>query len=166
MEQVIQYCTSTDGVRLAYSVIGKGSPIVRASHWLTHLEYDLESPVWRHWILGLADRHALVRYDARGLGLSQRDIERTSFELWVDDLASVVDALATDRFILLGASQGAPISIAYAARHPERVSHLILYGGFARGALQRGDPEKQKRLLELSLMMIREGWGSNQEAYR
>ena len=166
MEQVIQYCTSSDGVRLAYSVIGKGTPIVRASHWMTHLEYDLQSPVLRHWILGLADHHALVRYDARDLGLSQRDVPNTSFDLWVDDLSSVVDAVGLDRFVLFGASQGTPISIAYAARNPERVSHLILYGGFARGFARRGDSQKQNRLLELSRLMIREGWGSDQESYR
>src|SRR5579859_556497 len=145
---MIQYCASADGTRLAYSVMGSGSPIVRASHWMTHLEYDIKSPVLRHWILGLSDRHTLVRYDGRGFGLSQRDVAQTSFQNWVDDLSAVVDAAGLDRFVLLGASQGVPISIAYAVQYPERVSRLILYGGFARGMLYRGDRAKQQELLD------------------
>jgi pimeloyl-ACP methyl ester carboxylesterase len=166
MDQQIQYCTSADGVQLAYSTIGKGTPIVRASHWLTHLEYDLKSPVSGLMFLDLAHRHSYVRYDARGTGLSQRDVEDISFERWVSDLECVVDTLSLERFALLGVSQGAPISIQYAVRHPERVSHLIIFAGFARGILHTGTLEKQKRSLELSRALIRNGWGSSQEAYR
>lgn len=164
--QQIQYCTSPDGVRLAYSVMGKGAPIVRAAHWLTHLEYDLKSPVWRHFVLGLAHRHTLIRYDARGEGLSQREVDEISFDTWLTDLETVVDAAKLDRFILLGVSQGAAVSIAYAVRHPERVSHLILHGGFARGFLYAGDPEKQAQNLELTRAIVREGWGREEDAYR
>ncbi|MBV8799892.1 MAG: alpha/beta fold hydrolase [Alphaproteobacteria bacterium] len=164
--QQIQYCTTTDGVRLAYSVMGKGSPIVRAAHWLTHLEYDLKSPVWRHFVLGLAHRHTLIRYDARGEGLSQRDVDEISFDKWLTDLETVVDAAKLDRFILLGVSQGASVSIAYAVRHPERVSHLILHGGFARGFLHAGDPDEQAKNLELTRAIVREGWGREEDAYR
>ncbi|MBV9541945.1 MAG: alpha/beta hydrolase, partial [Alphaproteobacteria bacterium] len=110
--QQIQYCTTADGVRLAYSIMGKGTPIVRAAHWMTHLEYDLKSPVWRHFVLGLAHRHALVRYDARGEGLSQREVEEICFDKWLTDLETVVDAAKLERFILLGVSQGASVSIA------------------------------------------------------
>src|ERR1700682_4125519 len=166
MKQHIQYCKAQDGTQLALSLIGKGTPIVRTSHWLTHLEYNLTSPVWRPLYLGLSHRHSLVRYDGRGLGLSQRDITDLSFEQWVSDLATVVDALALQRFVLLGVSQGASVSIQYAIDHPERVSHLILYGGFARGQLRRSDPEKSKRLLELTLSLVREGWGGDNEEYR
>jgi pimeloyl-ACP methyl ester carboxylesterase len=166
MDQQIQYCTTPDGVRLAYSVTGKGSPIVRPSHWLTHLEYDLKSPVWRHLVLGLSQRHSFVRYDARGEGMSQRDVTDISFERWVSDLETVVDKLALTKIVLLGISQSASVAIAYAARHPDRVSHLILYGGFARGFLYQGDMEKQKQLLELSRTLVREGWGSDQDTYR
>lgn len=166
MDQQIQYCTTPDGVRLAYSVTGKGSPIVRPSHWLTHLEYDLKSPVWRHLVLGLSQRHSLVRFDARGEGMSQRDVADISFERWLSDLETVVDKLALEKFVLLGISQSASVAIAYAVRHPERVSHLILYGGFARGFLYQGNPEKQKQLLELSRTMVREGWGSDHDVYR
>jgi len=166
MDQQIQYCTTSDGVRLAFAVTGKGSPIVRPSHWLTHLEYDLKSPVWRHLVLGLSQRHSLVRFDARGEGMSQRDVADISFERWVDDLETVVDKLALEKFTLFGISQSASVAIAYAVRHPERLSHLILYGGFARGFLHQGDAEKQKQLLELGRTMVREGWGSDQDTYR
>jgi pimeloyl-ACP methyl ester carboxylesterase len=166
MDQQIQYCMTPDGVRLAFSVTGKGSPIVRPSHWLTHLEYDLKSPVWRHLVLGLSQRHALVRFDARGEGMSQRDVTDISFERWVKDLETVVDKLSLEKFTLFGVSQSASVAIAYAARHPERLSHLILYGGFARGFLHQGNPEKQKQLLELNRIMVREGWGSDHDTYR
>jgi pimeloyl-ACP methyl ester carboxylesterase len=165
-QQQIQYCTSPDGVRLAYSVMGKGTPIVRAAHWLTHLEYDLKSPVWRHFVLGLAHRHTLVRYDARGEGLSQREVDEISFDKWVTDIETVVDAAKLDRFVLLGVSQGASVSVAYAVRHPERVSHLILHGGFARGFLHAGDPEKQAQNLALTRAIVREGWGRDEDTYR
>lgn len=166
MDQQIQYCTTPDGVRLAYSVTGKGSPIVRPSHWLTHLEYDLKSPVWRHLVLGLSQRHSLVRFDARGEGMSQRDVADISFERWVSDLETVVDKLALVKFALFGVSQSASVAIAYAIRHPERVSHLILYGGFARGFLSQGNADKQRHLLELNRTMVREGWGSDHDTYR
>jgi pimeloyl-ACP methyl ester carboxylesterase len=126
VHQEIQYCTTSDDVRLAYSVIGKGTPIVRACQWLTHLEYDLKYPVYRHLILGLAHRHSVIRYDGRGIGLSQRQVTEFSFERWICDLECVVDALSLQRFVLFGMSQGAPISIQYAVRHPERATHLII----------------------------------------
>jgi len=157
VHQEIQYCTTSDDVRLAYSVIGKGTPIVRASHWLSHLEYDLKYPVYRHLILGLAHRHSVVRYDGRGMGLSQRQVTEISFERWISDLECVVDALSLKRFVLFGMSQGAPISIQYAVRHPERVTHLIICGGFARGFLHRDDVDHEKRSLELSRALIRQG---------
>jgi pimeloyl-ACP methyl ester carboxylesterase len=166
VHQEIQYCTTSDDVRLAYSVIGQGTPIVRASHWLSHLEYDLKYPVYRHLILGLAHPHSVVRYDGRGMGLSQRHVTDISFERWISDLECVVDALSLQRFALSGMSQGAPISIQYAVRHPERVTHLILCGGFARGFLHRDNAEHEKQSLELSRALIRQGWGSDKKAYR
>ena len=165
-KQVIQYCATPDGVRIAYSVIGNGSPIVRPSHWLTHLEYDLKSPITLPMVLGMSRRHAFIRFDARGEGMSQRDVTDISFDLWLSDLETVVDALELERFALLGISQGSALAIAYAERHPERVSQMILYGGFSRGLLHQGDIERQRRVLELSRMMVREGWGSDQQAYR
>jgi pimeloyl-ACP methyl ester carboxylesterase len=166
MDQQIQYCTTPDGVRLAYSIIGKGKSLVRTPHWFAHLEHDLASPVTRHMLLGMAHHHALLRYDPRGVGLSQRDVGEISFERWVADLETVVDHARLDRFILFGLSQGASQAIAYAARYPDRVSHLIIFGGFARGYFHRDNPEKQKEMFELSRALIRGGWGSDQESYR
>jgi pimeloyl-ACP methyl ester carboxylesterase len=165
VEQQVQYCTTPDGVRLAYSIIGKGSRLVRTSHWFSHLDHDLTSPIFRPDILGLAQRHELLRYDARGIGLSQRDVD-VSFEAFVGDLEFVIEAAKFDRFILLGLSQGCGQAIAYAARHPDKVSHLILYGGYARGQFHRDDVEKQKERIELGCALIRNGWGSGEESHR
>jgi pimeloyl-ACP methyl ester carboxylesterase len=166
MHQEIQYCATPDGVRLAYSVIGKGTPIVRTPHWFAHLEYDLQGPVYRHQILGLAHRHTLLRYDGRGIGLSQRNVTDLSFNRLVDDLETVVDSAGLESFALLGLSQGVAVAIAYATRRPERLTHLILYGGFARGLLHRDNLEKAKQRLELNRALVREGWGSDQDSYR
>ena len=166
MHQEIRYCTASDGTRLAYSVIGSGSPIVRVSQWMSHLEYELQSPVRLQLIQGLAHRHKVVRYDARGNGLSQRDVNDVSFDRWVEDLETIIEAVGVDRFVLIGMSQGAAIAIQYAVRHPDRVSHLILSGGFARGNLHRENADKEKQFLELSRALVREGWGSENEAYR
>ncbi len=128
--QRVHFCTTTDGVRLAYAASGKGPPLVKAGNWLSHLDYDWDSPVWRHWWRTLSGRYTLVRYDERGCGLSDWDVDDDSFSLeaWVRDLETVVDALGLERFPLLGLSQGGPIAITYAARHPERVTHVIVYG--------------------------------------
>jgi pimeloyl-ACP methyl ester carboxylesterase len=166
MQQDIRYCTTPDGVRLAYSIIGSGPKLVRTPHWFAHLEYDLDSPVTRHTILGLARRHTVLRYDPRGIGMSQRDVADISFDKWVQDMETVVDSAKFDRFILFGLSQGCGQAIAYTARHPDRVSHLILYGGFARGALHRENPDKQKQTVDLARALVREGWGSDQESHR
>lgn len=166
LEQQIQYCTTPDGVRLAFAVTGEGTPFVRVSQWMSHLDHEIQSPVRRTFIIALTQRHKLVRYDARGNGLSQREVAEISFERWVSDLETIVDATGIERFALFGASQGAGIAIQYAVRHPERVTHLIINGGFARGNLFREDPEKEAKLLELSRTLVREGWGSSQETYR
>jgi pimeloyl-ACP methyl ester carboxylesterase len=165
MHQHIQYCITPDGVRLAYSIIGRGSPMVRTPHWFAHLEHDLESPVYRHVLVGRAQQHSLLRYDARGIGLSQRDNVEISFDKWVADLEAIVDYAKLKRFILFGLSQGAAQAIAYAARHPERLTHLIIYGGYTRGLLNRENPE-QKEALELECALVRKGWGSDEESYR
>lgn len=140
---------------------------MRASHWLSHLEYDLDSPVWRHLVLGMAHNHTLLRYDARGTGLSQRDVEdkEISLDRWVKDLECIVNAAGLDKFVLLGISQGASISIAFAAQHQQRVTGLILYGGYARGLLHRDSLDAVK-LYEARRTMVAAGWGSEQDAYR
>ena len=137
LEQQIRFCTAADGVRIAYATSGTGPPLVKPANWLTHLEYDWESPVWRHWLRELSREHTLVRYDERGSGLSDRDVDDLSFDAWVRDLETVVDAMGLERFPLLGISQGCAVAITYAVRHPERVSRLVLYGGYLQGTIQR-----------------------------
>ncbi len=166
LEQSIRFCRSADGVRLAYATIGDGPPLVKAANWLSHLEFDWQSPIWRHWLIGLAQQHTLIRYDERGCGLSDWNVDDLSFEAWVRDLEAVVDAAGVERFPLIGLSQGGPIAIAYATRHPERVSHLILYGSYARGKLKRDlTPEKIDEV-EMLLKLIRLGWGRENPAFR
>jgi pimeloyl-ACP methyl ester carboxylesterase len=162
--QDIKYCRTADGVRLAYTQTGSGPPLVKAGNWLSHLEYDWASPVWSHLLYRLSQRHSLVRYDARGSGMSDRDVPRLSFDAWVDDLETVIDAAGIERFPLLGISQGCPVSVAYAVRHPQRVSHLILYGGRALGAKWRSPEERQQR--EAMTTLVRIGWGKNNPAFR
>jgi len=139
--QEVRFCRAPDGVQLAYSVIGTGPPLVKTGNWMTHLEYDLESPIWRHLWRELAREHTLIRYDARGNGLSDWEADDISFDAWVSDLETICDATQLERFAILGISQGCAVSIAYAVRHPERVSHLVLYGGFARGWNSRSRSE-------------------------
>jgi serine/threonine protein kinase/pimeloyl-ACP methyl ester carboxylesterase len=165
-DQQIRFCTSSDGVGIAYATTGSGPPLVKAANWLSHLEVDGKSPVWRHWIRELSRHHTLVRYDERGCGLSDWNIDEFSLEAWVRDLEAVVDALELERFPLLGISQGGPIAIAYTTRHPERVSHLILHGSYARGVSHRGISEQEREERELLLRLIRVGWGKDHPAFR
>jgi pimeloyl-ACP methyl ester carboxylesterase/DNA-binding CsgD family transcriptional regulator len=141
VKQEVRFCTSADGTRLAYAVHGKGPPLVRVATWLTHLDFDWESPVWRHWLQALGECHTVVRYDERGCGLSDADPGEPSLETWVADLEAVVEAVGLDRFALLGVSQGAGIAVSYAVRYPERVSDLVLYGGLL--FLPDGTPEQK-----------------------
>jgi DNA-binding winged helix-turn-helix (wHTH) protein/pimeloyl-ACP methyl ester carboxylesterase len=163
--QAIQFCTAPDGVRIAYAEVGEGRPLVKTGHWLTHLEHDWNSPIWSHYLHELAASHRLIRYDARGNGLSDWEVSDFSFESRVRDLETVVDAARLDRFPLLGMSQGCAISIAYAVRHPERVSHLVLYGGFARGRRRRG-LEQEVQNSDAVLTLMRQGWGQDNPAFR
>ena len=121
LQQEIRFCTTDGGVRLAYATVGTGPPLVRAAHWITHLDYDWHSPVWRHWLVGLARHRTLIRYDERGCGLSDHDVGEFSLDALVRDLESIVDDVGLERFPLLGVSQGGAVAVAYAARHPERV---------------------------------------------
>lgn len=165
LHQEIRFCTAWDGVRIAYARTGKGLPLVKAGNWLNHLEYDWESPVWSHLLHWMASRWELIRYDARGNGLSDWDVEDLSFDAFVSDLDTVINAAGIDKCVLFGASQGCALSIAYAVKHPERVEKLILYGGFARGRRVRGSAE-EAALIDAMLTLMRTGWGQENPAFR
>src|SRR5205823_1941006 len=157
-EQEIRFATADDGTRLAYAISGAGPPLVKAANWLSHLGYDWESPVWRHWLAELSRRYRLDQYDERGCGLSNWDSGRFSFEDWVDDLEAVVNAAGLDRIPLLGISQGGPVAIAYAVRHPERVTHLVLLGSFAQGWRKSARTPGDLALADARVEMVRLGW--------
>lgn len=139
---------------------------MRVATWLTHLQYDWDSPLWHHWLDALADGRTLLRYDERGSGVSDRDVTRFSVDAWVEDLEAVVDAAGLARFSLLGLSNGGAVAIAYAVRHPERVSHLVLCGGLARGRLRRDPSSRARSEAEAMLSLIRIGWGQANPAFR
>jgi pimeloyl-ACP methyl ester carboxylesterase/DNA-binding winged helix-turn-helix (wHTH) protein len=164
--QDIRYCVSPDGVCVAYAAAGNGTPLVKAANWLTHLELEWDSPIWAHWLHAFADRHYFIRYDERGCGMSDWEVPDFTFDAWVDDLELVVDAVGVDRFPLLGLSQGGAVAIAYAVRHPERVSHLILTGAYARGRMVRADTEAERDDAELDLHAARAGWRRDDDAFR
>jgi pimeloyl-ACP methyl ester carboxylesterase len=166
LQQEIRFCRTTDGVTLAYACSGTGPPLVKAANWLAHLDHDWRSPVWRHWLVALSRRHRLIRYDERGCGLSDWDIAPPDFDSWVTDLEAVVDAAGLDRFPLLGISQGASVAITYAARHPERVSKLVLYGSYVQGRLVRSRTEEDRRRHRLELELARLGWGRDEPSFR
>lgn len=164
--QDLRFCTSYDGTRLAYARTGSGAPLVKAANWLSHIEYDWSSPIWRHWIEGLSRHRTLWRYDERGCGLSDRDPREVSLEAWVRDLEAVVDAAKLERFALLGLSKGVAVAIEYTSRHPDRVSELILYGGYARGRLKRGDGQQGLDELMMMSKLVELGWGTDNRAFR
>lgn len=163
-QQEIRFCTARDGTTVAYATVGTGPPLVKAPNWMSHLEFEWKSPVWRHVLDELALEHTLVRFDQRANGLSEWEAEEVSLDAFVSDLEAVTDALKLERFPLLGISQGCAISIAYAVRHPERVSHLVLFGGFARGPYHQGAAAKEKA--EAQKILIKHGWGTDNPAFR
>ncbi|HUR89454.1 MAG TPA: alpha/beta fold hydrolase [Ramlibacter sp.] len=165
MTAQIRFCTTADGVQLAWSIAGRGTPMVKAPNWLNHLELDVASPVWRAWMQRTMERHTLVRYDGRGCGLSDREVETISQSSLQLDLQTVVDAAKLDRFILYGASQGAAVAVEFAARNPGRVSHLVLYGGYLRGARKRGTPRAAEEA-DAMLKLVELGWGRENSAFR
>ena len=163
--QQVRFCQAPDGAGIAYSLVGNGPKLVKTANWLNHLEYEWESPIWRHWLQELASGHTLLRYDERGNGLSDWKVKNLTFDAFVEDLETVVDAAGFDRFDLLGISQGCAVSIAYAVRHPERVRRMVLYGGYSMGWRVRNDPEELE-LREIMLDAIEKGWGRDNPAFR
>jgi pimeloyl-ACP methyl ester carboxylesterase/DNA-binding winged helix-turn-helix (wHTH) protein len=163
--QEIRFCITSDQVRIAYAVGGNGPPLVKPANWMTHLEYDWESPIWRHWIRELSRDHTLIRYDERANGLSDWNAQDVSLDGLVRDLEAVVDAAGLDTFPMLCISQGCSIAISYAVRNPGRVSRLVLYGGYARGWAMRGNPVEIAQRHALSTL-IEHGWGKDNPAFR
>jgi pimeloyl-ACP methyl ester carboxylesterase/DNA-binding SARP family transcriptional activator len=161
----VQFCRTTDNMRIAYAKVGNGPSLVWAAHWLSHLAFSWESPLWRHWTEEFARDHCFVHYDERGNGLSDWDNPDFSLEAFVRDLEAVVDTLGLDRFALMGSSKGGPTAMAYAARHPERVSHLVLYGTFAQGWRIIGDKDLAEAR-EAVIALIRQGWAQDNPAIR
>ena len=160
MEQHIRFCKTSDGVRIAYATVGSGPPVVRVLGWMTHLEYEWENPRWRRQVEGMGSRFSYIRYDGRGMGLSDRDASDFTAEAIVGDLEAVVDALGVEKVALLGISQGGSVAIRYAVQHPERVSGLIIYGS---GALRPAGSTGER---ETMLAFIRQGWDSDVPAHR
>jgi len=164
--QRIRYLLTPDGVQVAWAEAGSGPALVKAANWLSHLEFDWDSPAWRHWIQFFADHFHFIRYDERGCGMTDWKVGDLSFERWVEDLESVIDAAGLrEPCALLGISQGAAVCIAYAARHPERVSRLVLYGSYARGWSHRPDAPGRKEY-EAMIELIRRGWGKENPVFR
>ncbi|WP_340149814.1 alpha/beta fold hydrolase [uncultured Sneathiella sp.] len=163
--QRISFCEARDGTKIAYASVGSGPPILKAANWLNHLEFDWESPIWGKSFASVARYRNFIRYDERGCGLSDWDVAELTFDAFVEDLEAVADKAGLDRFPLLGISQGCAVSIEYAARHPERVSGLILIGGYAAGWRHLASPEEQARR-EAVLKLTEVGWGTDNPAYR
>jgi pimeloyl-ACP methyl ester carboxylesterase/DNA-binding CsgD family transcriptional regulator len=166
LRQRIRYLRTEDGVQLAWAEMGAGPTLIKAANWLSHLEYELESPVWGHWIRFFGEHFRFLRWDDRGCGLTDREVDELSFDRWLSDLEDVVAASGVDEpFALLGISSGAAVCVAYAARHPERVSQMILYGGYARGWARRMDSETE-RAYQAMLELMRVGWGKPNPVFR
>ena len=164
--QAVRYLRATDGVRLAWAEVGRGPTLVKAANWMTHLELEWNSPVWRHWLDFFSSRFRFVRYDERGCGMSDWEVDNLGQERWADDLESVVEAAGCrEPVVLLGISQGGAPAIEFAARHPERVSHLVLYGCYSQGWMKRGD-ESDRRRYEAMIELIEQGWGGSNPVFR
>lgn len=166
VQQRIYFTNSFDGARLAFSIAGNGPPLVKAANYMSHLEYDWDSPVWQHWLEEFTHEHTLITYDERGSGLSDWDTADLSFEAWVRDLEAVVEAVGLRQFPLFAMSQGGAVAVAYAARHPDKVSHLILHGAYARGWLKRDLTDAQVEEERLMISLMRVGWGRENPSFR
>ncbi len=162
--QEIRFAAAADGAKIAFATSGKGYPLLRAAHWMTHVEWDWQMPPWAPWLEALSSRFHLVRYDSRGCGLSDRDVPAMDLEQLVLDLEAVADTAGLERFALLGMSQGGAAAITYAARHPERVTHLVLLDAYSRGVLVR-DNTRATVIQAMGELMLA-GWGQGNPAFR
>jgi len=166
MNQEIRFCAASDNTRLAYAKTGQGPPLVKVGNWMSHLEYDWNSPVWQPWLENWSRFHTFYRYDPRGCGLSDWSVSDFSFEALVSDLETVVDAAGLEQFDLFAMSQGGCVSIAYTARHPERVRKLIIYGGYLQGSLSGNPTPERLEEAEFYLKLFKLSWGNENPAYR
>lgn len=166
MATPIRFCSAADGAKIAYAMDGSGPPLVRAAFYLNHLEHDWDCLVWRPYLQVLSRRHTFVRHDLRGFGLSEPDPGSMSLDAWVSDLEAVVDHAGLGRFPLFAVCQGGPVAIEYAARHPERVSQLVLFGSFARGVMKRSPSPAEIEELKVMRKLIQLGWGNDNEAFQ
>jgi pimeloyl-ACP methyl ester carboxylesterase/DNA-binding CsgD family transcriptional regulator len=166
MNQEIRFCTTFDNIRLAYAKVGHGPPLVKVGNWMSHLEYDWNSPVWQPWLENWSRFHTFYRYDPRGCGLSDWRVSNFSFDALVSDLETVVDAAGLEQFDLFAMSQGGCVSIAYTAKHPERVRRLIVYGGYLQGSLSGNPTPEVLEETEVRLKLLKLSWGSENPAYR
>ncbi len=160
----VRYAASADGTQIAWAEMGAGPPLMRSIHFLAHLEHDLKSPVMASWLEELGARHRLIRFDQRGTGLSQAEVEDLSLDRFVEDMLAVADAAGLDRFPVFGVSQGVPVTLRFAARYPDRVSRLVLYGGYAQGRMIRAEALSQEEA-EAMVTLMRKGWGQPNSAY-
>ena len=165
LSQTIGFCSSADGTRVAVASCGKGPVILRAAHWLSHVDYDLESPIWRPWLHALSARNRFVRYDPRGCGLSDRHVADLSIEAWHADLDAVAASIPETRYVLLGLSQGGALAIVHALRHPERVSHLVLLNAYSQGGRTRAQTDAERLEAETLVNFVRIGWGRENPAF-
>lgn len=164
--QRIRYATTSDATRLAWAEAGQGPLLVKAANWLTHLEYEWNSPIWRHWLQFFSEHWRFVRYDERGCGMSDWRGADLTLDTWAADLDAVIEAARPSGPVtLLGISQGAATCIRYAIRYPERVARLILYGGYSRGAFHRGTPESQAAYRAM-IDLTRVAWSSDNPTFR
>src|SRR5580698_1130871 len=163
-QQVVQYCRAADGVRIAHAEVGEGPPLLKTANWLNHLEHDWDGPVWGPLFRCLSSRHTLIRYDERGNGLSDWNASDLSLEAFVQDMEAVVDATGAERFPIFAISQGGCVAIEYAARHPERVTRLILLNAFAHG--WRTWPKPLVSAAEAIKVLMANAWGANSPAFR
>src|SRR6185437_10147657 len=162
--QAVSFCKTKDGFSLAIASVGSGPPVVRASHWAASADYDWDNPSTGPLLQHLAARFRVIRYDGRGMGLSDRIVPDISFATMCDDLEAVIDSTQIGQFALLGISGGAATSIAYAAKHPDRVSKLVIIGGYARGRNTRGSPQDAEEA-QAFLTMLRSGWGNEHSVF-
>ena len=165
IRQEIDFFTTDDNARIAYAIAGQGPVLLKAANWMNHLDFELKSPLWRHFLPVLTKHHTVIRYDERGNGLSSWNITDFSFEAWLRDFERLVEELGLEKFSLLGISQGAAVAVWYAAHHPEKIERMVLHGSFARGWARRpidGEIEKRNALMTL----VRLGWGKDNPAFR